>query len=155
MAKTKKMDESAFAKLVKEFHAMGELVRARQDEKQAIIDEFNSEGKRFFLGKISEKALASSVRKTNNELHRLDKSIRDAIARAGDIATQAKKFVSVQSPKTFRATLSGVSGITKKKKKARRRVVRRKPVAKRKVVRKKPVRKKAVAKKKTTKKKKR
>ena len=166
MAKTKKMDESSFARLVKEFNAVGELVRARQDEKQSIIDEFNSESKRFFFGRISEATLASSVRKTNKEFQRLDNDIRKAIGRAGDIATQARRFVSAQSPKAMRSTLSGISiGPKKKKRKAaKKKVVKRKPVkkkavkrrpAKKKVVERKVVRRKPVAKKKTTRKRKR
>ncbi len=63
MALVKKMNESAFAQILKEFHALGELIRARQDEKQAIIDQFDSESKRFYFGKISEKALESSIKK--------------------------------------------------------------------------------------------
>jgi len=144
MPKTKKMDESAFAKIVKEFDAVGELIRARQDEKQAILDEFNSESKRFFFGKISEKTLSSSARKTNQELQKLDGEIRKAIAGVTELGLQARKFASAQSPKSFRATLSGISGGGLKKRKrppVRKKVVKRKP-AKKKVVRKKPVAKK-------------
>ncbi len=144
MAQTKKMDESAFAKIVKEFNAVGELIRARQDEKQAIIDQFRSESKRFFFGKISERTLASSVGKTNKELQKLDGEIRVQIAKAGDLANQARKFISAQSPKTFRAKISGVSRTGTRKKVSRR----RKPVAKKKVVKRKVVRRKPVAKKK-------
>ena len=152
ITKTKKMDESGFAKIVKEFNAIGELIRERQDEKQAIIDEFDSEGKRFFLGKISEKTLASSVRKTNNEFQKLDNEIRDAIEKAQDIANQSKRFVAKQSPRIFKATLSGVSSGGKKRKK----VVRRRPkkkkakrkTVKRKSVKKKPAKRKSVRKKK-------
>jgi len=152
MAQTKKMDESSFAMLVKEFNAVGELVRARQDEKQAVIDEFDSEGKRFFLGKISEKTLASSVRKTNNEFQKLDNEIRDAIEKAQDIANQSKRFVAKQSPRTFKATLSGITSGSKKRKKAVRRRPKKKK-AKRKTVKRKSVKKKP-AKKKSRKKKK-
>ena len=151
MAKTKKMDEVAFAKLVKEFNAVGELIRARQDEKQAIIDQFKSESKRFFFGRISEKTLASSVQKTNKEFRKLDTEIRRAIVRANDLATQAKRFVSAQSPKVFTAKLTGIGGGTRKKPtrrkaaKKRRAPAKRKP-AKKRVVKKKraPVKRKAV-----------
>ena len=68
IANTKKMDESRFAKFVKEFNAVGELVRARQDEKQAVLDEFDGESKRYFFGKISEKTLLSSVAKLTRKL---------------------------------------------------------------------------------------
>jgi len=126
-AKTKKMDESTFAQIVKEFNAFGELIRARQDEKQAVIDEFNSESKRFYFGRISEKTLASSAAKTNKELRRLDEQIRATIEKAGDLAAQARKFASAQSPKSFKATLSGVVSSGSKRPARKRKSVRRKP----------------------------
>ena len=149
-AKTKKMDESAFAQIVKEFNAFGELIRARQDEKQAVIDEFNSESKRFYFGKISEKTLSSSAAKTNRELRRLDEQIRITIERAGDLAAQARKFASAQPPQSFKATLSGVVSSGSKKPATKRKSERRKP-AKRKTSAKK--RKPATKKTKTRKKK--
>ena len=115
MAKTKKMDESAFAKIVKEINAVGEVIRTRQDEKQAVIDEFANERKRFFSGKVSKKTLASSAQKSNKEFHKLDNEIRSTIAKTQDIADKAKRFVAGQSPKTFKASISGVSGGIKKK----------------------------------------
>lgn len=129
-AKTKKMDESAFAQIVKEFNAFGELIRARQDEKQAVIDEFNSESKRFYFGKISEKTLASSAAKTNRELRRLDEQIRATIEKAGDLAAQARKFASAQSPKSFKAILSGVVSSGSKRPAKKRKSPRRKPAKK-------------------------
>ncbi len=141
MVQTKKMNESFFAKILKDFDVAGELIRSRQDEKQALIDEFDSECKRFFFGKISERALASSVKKTNNELRRLDAEIRKNIAKAKVLSNRAAKLSSDQAPRSFRATLSGITGGDKKKK-----VVKRK-------IQKKNSNKKKVAKKKTTKKK--
>ena len=149
MARTKKMNEVTFAQILKEFHAVGELIRARQNEKQAILDEFDSESRRFFFGKISEKALESSIRKTNKELGRLDKEIRVAISNARLLGNRMNSLVTAQSPLTFRGTLSGISsgdGKKKAKKKAKKKVAK-KPVAKKKVAKKeakkKPVKKKA------------
>lgn len=146
MVQTKKMNESFLAKLLKEFNVAGELVRARQDEKQGLLDEFDSESKRFFFGKISERALATSVRKTNKELSRLDGEIRTNIAmgrRAGD---RAMTLTSAQAPKRYRATLSGIVGGEKRtKKKAKRKPAKKgakRKVKKRKVVKRKSRRKK-------------
>jgi hypothetical protein len=147
MGKEKHMDESAFAKIVKEFNAVGELIRARQDEKQAIMDEFDNESKRFYFGKISEKTLASSAKKTNNELQKLDDQIRTAIANAADLANQAKKFAAAQSPRSFKATLTGVvSSGSKSRRKGKRRPVKRsakKTAKKRKTTRRKTPKKKS------------
>ena len=149
MAQTKKMNESFFAQLLKDFNVAGELIRARQDEKQGLLNEFDSECKRFFFGKISEKALASSVRKTNAELQRLDSEIRNNITKARKLSDRAGKLSSAQAPHGFRAKLSGIIGGDKKKK-----VVKKRAPAKKKVVRKKTPKKKKVVKKKKTRRKK-
>lgn len=143
MVKTKHMNESLFAKLHKELTIAGELIRARQEEKQGLLDEFDAEAKRYFFGKISQKALASSVKKTNTELKRLDKSIRDAIARVRKVGDKATKLAAAQAPIGFRATLTGVSGGKAKKK------VAKKKVTKKKAKKKKPAKKKKVVKKAT------
>lgn len=140
MVQTKKMNEAFFERLIKDFDVVGELVRARQDEKQAIMDQFVRENKRFISGKISEKALASSVKKTNKEIARLDKEIRDAISRAKEFSDRARKLTSNQAPKSFRATIAGLISSNKKKSVKKRRVV----IKKGKVVKKKKVVKKAV-----------
>lgn len=145
MVQSKKMNESYFAELLKEFNVVGELIRARQEEKQGVLDGFEDESKRFFFGKISEKALASSVKKTNKELQKLDAEIRKNITRARNLSERAAKLSANQAPIKFVAKLSGISGGKKSKKKS---------TAKKKTAKKKTVKKKAPAKKKSTAKKK-
>ncbi|MCK5624914.1 hypothetical protein KAI04_03675 [Candidatus Pacearchaeota archaeon] len=142
MVQTRKMNESFFVKMQKDLTIAGELIRARQDEKQSILNEFDLECKRFFFGKISQRALAGSVKKTNTELQRLDKNIRDSIKKARNLSTREMKLIGDQAPIGYRASISGIIGGSKKKK------------AVKKKVKKKPVKKKVV-KKKTSKKKKR
>lgn len=108
------MNESFFAKIQKELTATGELIRARQDEKQALLDEFDNECKRFFFGKISQRALMSSVKKTNKELQRLDRAIRTAMAKARNLSDREMKQVSAQAPIGYRAAISGIIGGKKK-----------------------------------------
>lgn len=151
MVQTKKMNESSFVKMQKELTTAGELLRARQDEKQALLDEFDKECKRFFFGKISQRALMSSVIKTNKELMRLDKSIRETIRKAKSLSSREMVLVGNQAPISYRATISGISGGMKKKKVARKKA--KKKVMKKKSVKKKPMKK--TAKKKPVKKKKR
>jgi len=129
MVQVKKMNESFFAKILKEFNVAGELVGARQEEKQGLLDDFDAECKRFFFGKISEKALTSSVKKTNAELQRLDGDIRTNITRSRRTGERAIALVSAQAPVRYRATLSGiVGGETKvaRKRKKRKAATRRK-----------------------------
>ncbi len=113
------MNEEFFAKTLKEFNVAGELVRARQEEKQGLLDEFDTECKRFFYGKISERALMSSVKKTNAELQRLDSEIRQNMHKAHAAGGRAMSHISAQAPVHFRATLSGIVGGSAKPKKAK------------------------------------
>lgn len=110
MVQVRMMNEELFSKTIKEFNVAGELVRARQEEKQGLLDEFDQECKRFFYGKISRKALQSSVDKTNKELHRLDLEIRGNMTKARHAGTRAMHIASAQTPVAYRATLSGISG---------------------------------------------
>ena len=156
MVQAKKMNENLFAKLHKELVTVGELIRARQEEKQGLLDEFTAESKRFFFGKISERSLAASVKRTNKELLRLNKGIKDAMARSRNLADKVKALVAMQAPIGFKATLSGISGGKPKKKKAAKKKAKKKVVKKKKAVKKKKVvRKKKPARKKAKKKKKR
>jgi len=142
MAQTRKMNESFFAQFLKEFNVVGELIRARQDEKQGLLDEFDSECKRFFFGKISEKALVSSVKKTNEELQRLDSEIRRNITRARGLSNRAARLATAQAPIVYRATLSGIVGGNKRKP-AKKKVAKKKPVKKKPVAKKSPKKKSA------------
>jgi hypothetical protein len=109
MVHVKRMNESYFAELLKELNVVGELIRARQEEKQGVLDAFDSESRRFFFGKISEKALASSVKKTNSELSELNGEIRKNITRAKSISERLAKLATSQAPESYRVTLSGIS----------------------------------------------
>jgi len=134
MAKSKKMNEMAFAKLVKELNSVGEFILTRQDEKQAVMNDFDAERKRYIKGRISEDTLLSSSKKTNAELIKLDKSIRKAILKVGKISVNTRAFAIRQAPKVFRAGISGVKPISRKKKpkkaKNAKRKVKKKPVRK-------------------------
>lgn len=136
MVQTRKMNESFFVKMQKDLTTAGEWIRSRQDEKQALLNEFDQECKRFFFGKISQRALAASAKKTNEELQRLDKSIRDAIKRSRSISSREMKLIGDQAPIGYRATISGISGGTKKKKPVKKKAVgkkvKRKPAKKKK-----------------------
>ena len=141
MVQTRKMNESFFVKIQKELTTTGEWIRSRQDEKQALLNEFDQECKRFFFGKISQRALAASVKKTNLELQRLDKSIRDSIKKSRSLSTREMKLIGDQAPIGYRATISGITGGTKKKKAVKKRTVKEKP-AKKKTAKKKSAKKK-------------
>lgn len=108
MVKTKKTDESYFASLIKEITVYGELIKSRQEEKQAVIDEFDRESKRFYFGKISERTLLSSIKNTDKEINRIDKELKSYIKKTNLTLGKVMKLINNQEPKTFKATLSGV-----------------------------------------------
>jgi hypothetical protein len=128
MVQVRMMNEEFFAKTLKEFNVAGELVRARQEEKQGLLDEFDTECKRFFFGKISQRSLQSSVEKTNKELHRLDGDIRENMRKAHAAGNRAMRLVSAQAPVGFRATMSGIAGGGTGKKKHRRHRAKRRRI---------------------------
>jgi hypothetical protein len=145
MVKVKMMNENVFAKLTKEFSSQGELIRTRQEEKQSVLNEYDKELARYKRGNISENTLASSVKKTNAELTKLDKSIRTTIAKCISYSSRMNELIRNQKPIIYKARESGsglASAGAKKKKPAKR-----KPAKKKAVKRKAPARKKAVKKK--------
>lgn len=148
MVKVRMMNEELFAKTLKQFNVTGELIRARQEEKQGLLDDFDSECKRFFFGKISERALISSVKKTNKELQRLDNEIRQNMSLSRGSGNKALGIISAQAPVRYRATLSGIVGGEMKAKK-KKRVVKKKTVKKKVVKKKAPTKKKKTTKRKT------
>lgn len=124
MAQSKKMKETGFEKLVKEANAVGELIRTFQDEKQAVIDDFAKEKKRFSNGKISKTALQSSAKKSNKELAKLDEKIRASIRTVNKLTIQMKKFASNQAPRVIRMKVA--SGGKKKSAPAKRKPAKKK-----------------------------
>lgn len=141
------MNENVFAKLVKEFNALGELIRTRQEEKQSVLNQFDTELARYKRGNISENTLASSIKKTNLELMKLDKNIREIIDKSMKYSARINDLVRSQRPIAYRARESGLglASAPAKKKAVKKKVVKKK-VAKKKVV-KKVVKKKSVKKK--------
>ena len=115
MATEKEMNQSEFEKIAKELTAYAETIRLRQDQKQTAINDFGKERKRYQGGKISKKALASSVPRIRKELQRLNKDIRKNINNLNRISERTKLFAQRQAPKSFRVSLSGISGMAKKK----------------------------------------
>lgn len=116
MAKEKRMNQSSYDKIVKELTSFGELISAHQDEKQSVMNDLYKEVKRFRTGKISRKALASSVPRVNLELNKIDKQIRSRITSIGKTLKKLRRFANNQRPKKFRATMAGVRTHSKKKK---------------------------------------
>jgi len=127
MVRVKRMNESALAEDLRVLNVSGEIVRSRQEEKQGLLDEFDATSKRFFFGKISERALASSAKKTNKELKRLNNDIRLNISLLRAASNRVIALAARQAPIGFRATLSGISGGgAKRKAKKARKPVRKK-----------------------------
>lgn len=125
MAQSKKMNAAGFAKLVKELDSVGELILTKQNEKQSVIDDFEKEKVRYKKGKISEDTLSSSAKKVNTEFMRLDKGIRETIVKVGKISAGVKEFAGRQSPKVFRASVSGFKLLNGPKKTVVKKVVKK------------------------------
>ncbi len=118
MVQSKRMDESAFSKIVKDLTSVGELIRIRQEEQQSVLNEFEQEKKRYKLGKISKKALSTSAKQINKELSKINKDLIKGIKKARIISMDIIQFVAKQSQKALR--VKAVGGARKSKKKKRR-----------------------------------
>lgn len=108
MPEEKRMDETSYEEILKELNAVGELIRTRQDEKQAAMDEFEKEKLRFETGKVSEKAFSTSVKKVNAEFDKIDSEIDKGIKNVHHITDRIKEFVGRQAPKRIKATMEGL-----------------------------------------------
>ncbi|SRR6056297_576045 len=117
MVKVKRMDENSFVLLTKDLNILAELVRTRQEEKQAVLDEFEKEKERYSKGKIPEKAFNNIVKKTNMEIERLDKTIKDSIRKGLVKIRSVERLIEKQKPKNFKAKESGISLLRKPKRK--------------------------------------
>jgi hypothetical protein len=140
MVKVKMMNENMFAKLAKEYAALGEFIRTRQEEKQSVLDEFDKELVRYKKGNISENTLASSVKKTNVELLKLDKSVRETITKCNKYSDRIRELINKQKPIVYKAREIGVGLASSKKvekKSLGKKVVKRKVSVKRRPVKKK------------------
>jgi len=126
MVSSKKINTIEVANILKDLHSGIELLRTRQEEKQAVVDQFDSEEKRLFFGKISEMAVMSSIKKTNKELEKIDKEIKKIIISSNKLIQKLEKNLTQQNPYKFHATLTGIAGqnekgFVKKVKKLKRR----------------------------------
>jgi seryl-tRNA synthetase len=117
---TKKLNEHRVSEIIKQINSLAELIRARQEEKQAVIDEFNNESKRFFLGKISERTIKSSIKREREEIKDLDKEIKDTIKQIKSYTKKLEELILEQFPKKFSVKASGISEIVKKVKGGRK-----------------------------------
>lgn len=121
MAKSKKMDESDFQKIVKDITVYAESIRSKQNEKQTVMNSFDIERKRFKSGKISRTGLNASLPKIRKEINRLDKNIRTDIQKLQSTANRVKDFAARQSPEKHKVSPKGISSGKKKKKHSHRR----------------------------------
>ena len=116
MPNEKMMNEFKFAKLVKELNSLGETIRTRQEEKQAVLNEYEKEVKRHKTGRISKDTVIASSKSANKELQRLDLSIRTLIQRENKLLVSMREFIGKQAPTPLKATTKGAVSSRKKKK---------------------------------------
>ncbi len=107
MVTEKQLNPEAFSDRVREFHAVGESIRSRQDEKRVLLADFEAERTRFRQGNISQSALATTAQKTNKELQRLDKEIRLHLTRSNTLLSALRGTVMAQAPKAIRVNTRG------------------------------------------------
>ncbi len=110
MVKENNLNEELFDHCQKELTVFGEFLGAKQEEKQALMDQFIVEAGRYKHGEISTSAIESSVKRTNEELEKLDNSIKVQILEIKKFARKVMSLAEKQRPIKFSATPEGIVG---------------------------------------------
>lgn len=119
MAKSKKLDLRSYTNVINNLTANGEMIRTRQDEKQAAMDDFDKERNLYHAGKISESSVRNSSRKVNAELKKLNKGIGNSMSNIRTVSKQLLALTSRQRPINFSASVSGIKKPRSGKKKGK------------------------------------
>ncbi|MBR9678922.1 MAG: hypothetical protein GON13_01515 [Nanoarchaeota archaeon] len=144
MSKVKKTPINKFEEYIKKSIFNIEHIRTKQEEKQAVLDEYEKQHGRFADGRISKRAYNVSVKKNKALLSSIDSQIRSSINVTKKSLQSALKVTSKQVPIQFNVSLEGLTSPAKRvftniKRKVSRKPAKRAPV-KRKAVKKKVVR---------------
>ena len=144
MPKVKKTPINKFEEYIKKSISNIEHIRTKQEEKQAVLNEYEKQHSRYADGRISKRAYNISVNKNRALLSSIDTQIKSSINISKKSLQSALKITSKQVPVHFNVSMDGLTKPAKKvfstiKKRVSRKPAKRAPVRRR-VVRKRVVR---------------
>lgn len=115
MAGVKKIGVNELEGLLSKVVAKIELIRSKQEEREAIIESFEKEHKRFLKGELSKRAYQAALTKQRKMLAELDKDIRRSIRSVNLNLGKIRKSVSSQTPSKVSFDLTGLVEPVKKR----------------------------------------
>lgn len=107
------VERRAFSELVKDYQSLSSKVHVLQARKQSILNDYLEESKRYFFGDLSKLTMKSSMKKTNDHVKKIDKEIDRLVIQAEKIVQKTLAMLKADSAAPHKATLTGVSKLTK------------------------------------------
>ena len=135
MIQISKINESRLDRLLREVVVRGEELRALQDEKQSVMDEFTNECERCRNGQISKQVLIESAKRVTSELASLDLKIRRNVRESQNHNKKVHVYLELHIPENYLATNDGLKKRRTRKLKARKTQKLRRAVKKQKSAR--------------------
>jgi hypothetical protein len=143
MPKVKKAPVTKFEEYIKKAISNIESIRTKQEQKEAILEEYEKQHRRYAEGRISRRAYKIAVDKNKALLKSIDTQIKRSITTTKNALQSTLRIASKQAPVGFKISMDGltkpakkaikdIKKIVKKQKKPVRRVAKRKPVKRRK-----------------------
>lgn len=139
MVQIKKAPISKFEEHIKKSIADLELIKSKQEQKQAVLDEYEKQHKRYADGRISRRAYQIAVNKNRALLSSLDSQIKGSINTSKRALQNALRITAQQAPARFNVSLEGLKSPARRVVGRIKSVVkpRRRPAPKRSVVKRK------------------
>ena len=114
MPQVRKAPVPQFEEYIKKSITNIELIKTKQEEKQAILNEYEKQHSRFADGKISRTAFDVSVKENKKLLGGIDSEIRKSISSSKSALQSALKITSSQVPEKFNLSLEGLTSPARK-----------------------------------------
>ena len=133
MAKVKKAPIGKFEEYIKRAITNIENIRTKQEQKQAVLDEYSKQHRRYADGKISRRAYEAAMRKNKALLSSIDSQIKSSINSTKRALQSSLKITSRQVPVSFKVSMDGLTKPAKRVLSSlKNKVTRKKPVRRRK-----------------------
>ena len=142
MPQIKKAPVTKFEEYIKKAISNVEHIRTKQEEKQAVLDEYEKQHRRYSEGRISRRAYQIAINKNKALLKSLDTSIKRSIGSSKNALQSALKIASQQAPASFKVSMVGLTKPAKRAFKDITKRVKKESKTVKKAIRRKPARRK-------------
>ncbi len=102
------MKKEVFLEILNEIEILGERLRIEKEKEDSIIEEFNEESRRYFLGGISKQVIKSSIKKIKRDISKIEKEKKKIIKKALKKIEKMEKFFEEELDKNIIVRVSGI-----------------------------------------------